>query len=90
MKAAWALIAATAGFWCLVFWAADAFTVAEVATVVGLIVLVSALWLWWEVRHAVADPEEPDEFYVPDDWLFPPREDPPADVSTVRHGGLGR
>jgi hypothetical protein len=39
-------------------------------------------------RHAPLDPSEVSEDFVPESWSWPARE--PDDVSTVRHGGLGR
>lgn len=79
------------GFWLFVLWAASAFTVGELAVIGTAAVALLFLWVRWERDHPLDDPADRENLFVPDEWLWPARiDDDRDDVSTVRHGGLGR
>jgi hypothetical protein len=59
-----------------------------ILTVWLAVVVVVVAMLEVAIRRAPLDPSEPSEDFVPESWSWPARTD--DDVSTVRHGGLGR
>lgn len=84
------LTAFSIAFWGFAIWVAGAFEPLEFAAIVVGSVSFFGVWMWWEIRHAMADPAEEEQVFVPSDWTWPAIERRCEDRSSVRHPGLGR